>query len=87
MGIDATEVGLIVPLAWFLFTNIFFITFHHKKRSVLWHSNMATHLPFPGPGLECSGVFAHCQRTVCIILKMVKLMQKCMVRSCEIGNS
>ena len=65
--------------------NILFIVFLHNKRicfqsisvntssyNCLWRSNMATHLPFPGSRLECSGFFAHFQRTVFNVLNMVK---------------
>ena len=41
---------------------------------------MATHLPFPGSRLECSGVFAHFQRTVFNVLDVVKLMRESMVK-------
>ena len=73
MKIGTTEVVLTVSLAWFLFTTSCSLFFFTTKESVfkvyissntasyncLWRSNRATHLPFPGSRLECSGFFAH----------------------------
>ena len=36
-----------------------YISSNTSLYNCLWRSNMATHLPFPGSRLECSGFFAH----------------------------